>query len=555
MKKQLLFAVLLTSFLSFSQASLVKDINLGGGGSLPISNFEYAVINNKLIFSANIPSSFNYGNVWTSDGTESGTFMLHELVPSVSSSVGGYAQDFYYSSVLNKVIFMGNNGYNGGGNTYSILATDGTPTGLESLSGTNYSFLVAANNNQNPQGFTDFNGKVYFSCDQIDQMNVNTGYELFSSDGTESGTLMVKDIRIGGPSGSPSNFTLFNNKLYFVAIDGNTGYELWSSDGTNSGTSLFLDIYPGASNLNSFPQELTVFNNKLYFTADNGTNGRELWTTDGTVSGTHMVLDLYSGSVGSNPTNLTVYNNALYFTATHATLGNEIFKMSASETITNLKNINAGNASSSPFNLFVYNNELYFAADDGNGVELWKSGGFNANTNKLIDINPTGESNPGNFCEYNGKLYFVADNGTNGRELWVTDGSLTGTILIADIRNGSIGSNPSDLVVANNLLFFAADDGIHGVELWKYQDPTLSVNNFELTGNEINLYPNPAKDYFELATNVNVEKVELYNLQGQLVKSYVSQNQYETTVLQNGMYLVKVFTDKGLVNKTLIKKD
>ena len=406
MKKLLLFTALLTSFLGFTQASLVKDINPGGGSSLPISYFEYAVINNKLIFSAAIPTSNNYGNVWVSDGTESGTLMLHQLVPSGD----GYAQDFYYSNNLGKVIFMGNNG---AANTFSVFVTDGTSSGLQSLSGTNYAQLNAQNNNQFPQGFIDFNGNVFFN---LEQTNLSTGYELFSTNGTEAGTGLFKELRTGAFGGNPYGFTVLNNKLYFVSLDPtSSGFELWTSDGTAVGTSLFIDLNPGTAN--SFPSELIVFNNKLYFTADNGTNGRELWTTDGTLSGTYMILDLYSGSVGSNPTNLTVYNNALYFTATHATLGNEIFKMSTAETMTNLKNINAGNASSSPFNLFVYNNELYFAADDGAGVELWKSGGFNANTNKLIDINPTGESNPGNFQIYNGKLYFVADNGTNGREL------------------------------------------------------------------------------------------------------------------------------------------
>lgn len=541
MKKQLLITALLATFLSFSQASLVKDINPGGGGGISSLGFEGAVINNSLVFVGYDQSANSYGNIWITDGTTSGTNILHQVV---SPGVDSQAKGFYYSSVLNKLIFTSNYG---GTLTNSILVTDGTSTGLESLSGSNYAFSPI----QYPSEFTDFNGMVFYN---LMQENLNNGYELHVTDGTPSGTGLFKELRAGMFGGIPSNFTVFNNKLYFTSTDPSTsGSEIWVSDGTPSGTNLFIDLNPGVGH--SYPSELTVFNNKIYFTADNGTNGRELWTTDGTVSGTYMILDLYSGSVGSNPTNLTVYNNALYFTATHATLGNEIFKMTASETITNLKNINAGNASSSPFNLFVYNNELYFSADDGSGVELWKSGGFNANTNKLIDINPTGESNPGNFNIYNGKLYFVADDGSTGRELWVTDGTAAGTSLVVDIRVGSMSSNPSDFFVINNLLIFNANDNFNGKELWRYQDPTLTVNNFELTGNEIKLYPNPVKDYFELATNLNVEKVELYNLQGQLVKNFMNQNRYSTFELQKGMYFVKIFTDKGLVNKTLIKKD
>ncbi|MEG4334986.1 Ig-like domain-containing protein, partial [Microcoleus sp. AT9_A2] len=66
-----------------------------------------------------------------------------------------------------------------------------------------------------------------------------------------------------------------NNTLYFPATDATNGHELWKSDGTTSGTVLVKDIYPGA--IASYPYNLINLNNTLYFSADNGTNGNELW--------------------------------------------------------------------------------------------------------------------------------------------------------------------------------------------------------------------------------------------------------------------------------------
>jgi ELWxxDGT repeat protein len=84
--------------------------------------------------------------------------------------------------------------------------------------------------------------------------------------------------------------TVFNGALYFQADDGASGVELWKTDGTDAGTVLVKDISPGAANSN--PSGLTVFNGALYFRADDGVSGIELWKTDGTDAGTVRVKDI-----------------------------------------------------------------------------------------------------------------------------------------------------------------------------------------------------------------------------------------------------------------------
>jgi ELWxxDGT repeat protein len=109
----------------------------------------------------------------------------------------------------------------------------------------------------------------------------------------------VKDINPGAGS-LVSELTVFGAALYFSADDGLTGPELWKSDGTEGGTVRVKDINP-ASGAGSAPNAFTVLNNALYFSADDGVTGRELWKTDGTETGTMQVKDLCPGSCSGLP--------------------------------------------------------------------------------------------------------------------------------------------------------------------------------------------------------------------------------------------------------------
>ena len=72
--------------------------------------------------------------------------------------------------------------------------------------------------------------------------------------------------------------------LYFWANDGVSGYELWKSDGTEAGTVRVKDINAGARPVRS-RLPLTNVGGTLYFSADDGTSGCELWKSDGTEAG------------------------------------------------------------------------------------------------------------------------------------------------------------------------------------------------------------------------------------------------------------------------------
>ena len=112
----------------------------------------------------------------------------------------------------------------------------------------------------------------------------------------------MKDIRAGITGSVPAvNFAgvvaSVNGTLFFQANDGSSGEELWKSDGTSAGTVMVKDIANGGS---SFPRELTNVNGTLFFRASDGiANGPELWKSDGTTAGTVMVKDIRSGGLGT----------------------------------------------------------------------------------------------------------------------------------------------------------------------------------------------------------------------------------------------------------------
>ncbi len=85
---------------------------------------------------------------------------------------------------------------------------------------------------------------------------------------------------------------MVGSTLYFVAQTGVSDVELWKTDGTGAGTVLVKDLWPGPSG--SYPAELVVMGSTLFFTSSDPTHGRQLWRSDGTAGGTVIVKTLQS---------------------------------------------------------------------------------------------------------------------------------------------------------------------------------------------------------------------------------------------------------------------
>jgi ELWxxDGT repeat protein len=488
-------------------ASLVADIAPGPAGSNPQ---DLTIIGSDLFFSA---WSAGHGRqLWESDGTASGTTMLTDV-----------------------------------------------PGGA------------------NPQDLAVADGVLFFSA-----RDAAHGRELWRSDGTVAGTGLVDDIA-AGPAGSDphdivyaigqqDNTTPAQVLVYFSAFDPADGWQLWKSDGTAAGTVMVSDVNPGPDGLE--PADIApLTGTTAMFSGDDGTHGREPWTTDGTTAGTTMYEDLNPGSAGSDPTEINgaEYNIGIlaqfplwYFSANDGTHGREFFVAYPADPPADVYDINPGAASSDPGpfvhvvgevgllaattatdgrelfyvnqpplppilsgpkpgtatqvagpspgagsnpvlgltsligqqDVITFQTRNYFSGDDGmHGRQLWQADGFgflgvgegttfslgSVPGVRLVDQIGSAGSDPAGFANVGGTNaidsdsgtteVFSANDGTHGRELWTSDGWSTNTALAADINPGPGGSNPADITVIGQTAYFTAYSPRHGRELWKLAVP------------------------------------------------------------------------------------
>ena len=238
---------------------------------------------------------------------------------------------------------------------------------------------------------------VYFAG-----VDFTNGQELWKSDGTVSGTHIVKDINPGAADSAPANLNADGSSVYFSATDGKAPLELWKSDGTESGTALVSTL---GGDWSFSPQMVPVGNMLFFQLYDAGRT--QLWKTDGTPAGTVMLQEC-------------PYYSSDYVTQFRAAaVGNELY--------------------------FIVN--FYTAGD-----QLWKTDGTTAGT--VLVSNPAPGSFMYNLTPFEGKLlYTVTDYKSGQGNVWISDGSTAGTQPLSSFSLAS-GAHLTDLVASGNRGFF-----------------------------------------------------------------------------------------------------
>lgn len=425
---------------TLSGTSLVSDINQRNSSSQP-----YSVVNaNGKLFYLNM-NQVSY-DLWSSDGSEAGTVLVKSL-PVLASGSG---MRITALQAVGDTLFFIIDGVD-------LWKSDGTITGT-----------VLVKSSVTRQNFSPYltngNGNLYF---------VGSDDGIWTSDGTELGT---------GPIHQPWRFSLTeqlisaNGTLFFIASSMAHGKEVWRSDGTDAGTILLKDIFPG--NTSSYPASLTNVNGSVFFTAMDAHARIGLWKSDGTEVGTILVKEVSSGNIPAPPSNLTNVNGTLFF-ITAASSGDhyELWKSDGTPAGTVYVQRIDSNPLSTLFHLTAVQNTLFFTASDpAHGIELWKSDGTPAGTHIVKDIYPGAlGSMPTNLVNVHGTLFFAATDAEHANELWQSDGTESGTSLVQDINPGQASASVGGLVNVNGTLFLFADDGVHGTELWKTTTPFSSL--------------------------------------------------------------------------------
>ena len=428
--------------------ALVTDIFPGPKDGGP-GNFY--VFGSQAVFSAR---DTDHGTeLWVTDGTAQGTRLLKDLNPDAADSAP------YKFTASGKYIFFVAAGPNVG---REIWRTDGTADGTILLQDINPGPAESE-----PYDLTDLNGLLIFAARTADK-----GEELWASDGTPQGTRLVKDIYPGNGaqfSSSPYRLVAMGRYVYFHATTQENGVELWRTDGTEAGTILVDDIFKEVlASPSSSPHEITPVGEILFFVANDFEHGMELWRTNVSFDNAYMLQDIFPGTASSSPHDLTNVNGVLYFGADDGTHGDELWKSNGTAAGTAMVKDYAKAADhAGPKHFAVFNNTLFFAAwREENGEELCKL--VDNTIDCICDIAPgPASSNPRDFVAMGSNLFFRANDGTHGEELWVTNGESYGTRMVYDLLpRVSMGSKPRGLTAIEHRLFFAANDDDHGIELW-----------------------------------------------------------------------------------------
>ena len=347
--------------------------------------------------------------LWKTDGTAAGT----ERVWSHGLQPGTGPQDITLTPFQRMQVFKVDRvtlfftvaGSAASGNR-TLWTTDGTSSGtrpIDSTAGLEIDYSTLAS----------YGESVAYAADAHNGTGMEPWFTL--ADGSSR---MIGDVRPGEDGSSPRNFHVANNSLFFVADDGVHGSELWSNA---QGVALIVkDVNPGQAG--SSPQIVASAGQEVYFTADDGVHGRELWWY---LFGpdAFFVTDLNPGPTGSDITSAA-------FTTRIDSFGDLVVLFS-------------GNNGTSGQALWATSSQLEpvqltFNAPDGGGP---------------VYLTSVGES-----------VYFSAYDQLNGRELWVSDGTPSGTNITGDLAAGGYDSTPRNLQALNDRLFFVAEtDLMHPV--------------------------------------------------------------------------------------------
>jgi ELWxxDGT repeat protein len=293
------------------------------------------------------------------------------------------------------------------------------------------------------------------------------GQQVWTSDGTAAGTVLVADLNPSWPPPSfylpypsyPSRFVAFAGQALFAALPTGAALpQLWRTDGTAAGTARVAE-------LEYDPAELTPLSRRVVFAA-----GRELWATDGTAAGTAMIATMPDGA-GPGPHGLTRLGEEVFFFAGNGTGGERLW--GSDGTAANTRPVADLGAGAWARELVAAGNRLFFTAyTPATGLEPWTSNGTAGGTLPLEIVAGPVSGYPSGLTAVGSRVFFAADDGIHGLELWQSDGASTS--LVYDLAPGQAASAPMELRAAGGNLFFSADDGVHGRELFALAAPAES---------------------------------------------------------------------------------
>jgi ELWxxDGT repeat protein len=519
------------------------------GSSYP-SNL--TTVNNTFYFSAD--NGDEYG-LFRSDGTAEGTQLFQPFGTATLKSFFGSNGVLYFVEDRNS-----------GQNEQILWRSDGTAIGTYPLIVLNYTSLPV-------NYMATANGMVY----------VATQNRLIGTNGTQGGTVPLRtfpyDIGWMADAGE---------ELVFAANDGSKGYELWKSNGTAAGTVLLRDIWPGSSSslfatASEVNKAAVTMNGVVYFLGNaGGDSNMELWRTDGTSAGTRMVKNDETGKPFNPMNHLAVANNAVYvFTLDYSEeedlSSHGLWKSDGTAAgITMIKRFPFGPVYGEPdISMFSDASKLYFILSSGFAETfLWASDGTTIGTELLWEFGPIATIHP-TYYTINGDKFYISGGHEFESFIIRSNGEKCGTFSVPLPWDEAGQTTHVYLTTLNNVLYFPAFDGNTGMELWRYIDNVAPCTDSDATiqarqiadeaiiteeAVDVSTYPNPFAKEFSITIRGKAESkytLAVTTLNGTVVERSDDLTFNETYVLGSnwtpGIYLLNIQTEKGRMIRKVIK--
>ncbi|XOB63860.1 ELWxxDGT repeat protein [Deferribacteres bacterium DY0037] len=474
------------------------------------------VVNDQFIFPHDRASDNIGTELWKADG-DAATLVKDIYTGASSSDIN------YLTAMGTKAVFAATTEANG----EELWITDGTSAGTEILKD------IAADGDSDPSTFTLIDGNIYFRAS-----DVSDNLEMWVTDGTTEGTKLHADINKTPISGIYPNASIFNIGDNYVF--NSTDNILWLSDGTAAGTVAteydarylgkavpFGDnlVYPSrydneyklikTDGTNEGTQVIETFSyisnsyfsvsgDKLFFAGNpTETDTTSVYVTDGMQASANILLDSNNDPITDVRSLVTASDgkvaiaNKSYNSGTDDYTAKLYFSDGTPEGTYVVKESTSDNAYIS--NLTYVNGEVFFITVDAeSGYELWSSDGTVAGTILVKDITDelenTESSGIGSLLNVNGTLYFIAYDNDNFGDLWKSDGTPEGTVLIKNTESTrakkDLGVLP--LAVVDDKFYFITTDDFDNQEAWvihtrsnlmqKVDLGDISLNDYALSG-------------------------------------------------------------------------
>jgi ELWxxDGT repeat protein len=352
--------------------------------------------------------------LWISDGTPAGTRRLHDsLQPAALQALGS-------------------------GVAFTARNPDGNQHALWHASTTGAVRMLRAFRAQGsaPSLVGVFGSRLYFIAD-----DTSTGRELWSTDGTSAGTRLVADLDPDGDARfeATHSWTWFNGRLHFIAARGRRdAAQLYATNG--SAGDLRQLTFGSAEPRDLSGHDMAVFGNRLYFTWHSRDDGVELWRSDGSVAGTQPFFDALPGRDRSgSPRNFNVVGGRLLFFAYYPggrTRGLFATNGSASGTA---QIAEVEMSTDVPRMVQVNGRHLFPGRRQWDGAfTLWATDGSATGTIELgTQVSPAAErfDTMAGTALLGSRLVFLGRDAA-GYEPWITDGTRSGTLRLADLNPG-----------------------------------------------------------------------------------------------------------------------